>query len=292
MRSTTEAAAAKPSWNLEAGAEIAEGRTVLEPLGGGRRYEVILVWEERLLAPAVAKILRPNRVDDERAVRALRREAALLRRLEHPILVRGLDAVLDGRYPHLLLELVDGRNMRTSIKESVTLPVEDVLPVAVDLLAALHYLAVNGVVHLDVKPSNVVLSDSVRLIDMGTARPLGELAARRTPIGTASYMSPEQCDPTSELGPIGPPADVWGAGATLYHALTGNRPFSSPGPPGSDPVMRYPQLVERPLPIPDYVPEPVARVIMATLAHDPGDRPTAVEAAKALEPLVEESVAA
>lgn len=285
------AAGAKPSWNLEPGAAIADGRTVLEPLGGGPRCEVFLVWDEAMRFPAVAKVLRPDRVDDERAVRALRREAELLERLAHPILVRGFGAALDGRYPHVLLEHVDGANLRTSIREGVTLAVEEALPVALDVLAALHYLAANGVVHLDVKPSNVVLSEPPRLIDLGTARSLEELAARRTPVGTASYMAPEQCDPRSELGLIGPPADVWGLGATLYHALTGNRPFSDPAPRGSEPGARYPQLVEQPLPVPDYVPRPVGRVLMEMLAHHPGDRPTAREAAEALEPLAAELAA-
>lgn len=263
---------------------------MLEPLGGGRRYEVFLVWDEQLLFPAVAKVLRPDRVEDERAVRALRREAELLQRLAHPILVRGFDAVLDGPYPHLLLEHVDGGNLRELIEERVTLPVGEVLPVALDVLAALHYLEVNDVVHLDVKPSNIVMTDPSRLIDLGAARTLEEIAARRAPIGTASYMAPEQCDPSSELGPIGPPADVWGLGTTLYHALTGNRPFSPPAPPGSDPIARYPQLVEKPLPVPDYVPGPVAAAIMGMLARHPNDRPTAAEAAEALEPLVAEIV--
>jgi serine/threonine protein kinase len=275
----------KQSWNLERGAPIAQGVTVLEPLGGGRRYEVFLVWVERLHFPTVAKVLRPDRVDDERAVRALRREAELLQRLAHPILVRAFDAVLEGRYPHLLLEYVQGASLRESIEERVTLSVDEVLPVALDVLALLHYLGVNDVVHLDVKPSNIVLTDPPRLIDLGSARTLKEAAARRTPIGTAAYMAPEQCDPASELRPIGPPADAWGLGVTLYHALTGNRPFSRPAPHGSEPIARYPQLGEEPLPIPDYVPEPVASVIMRMLARDPRERPTPAEAAEALEPL-------
>ena len=132
------------------------------------------------------------------------------------------------------------------------------------------------------------MTDPARLIDLGAARTLGELEARETPIGTASYMAPEQCEPGSELGAIGPPADVWGVGTTLYHALTGNQPFSRPGPRGSDPLVRYPQLVEEPLPIPDYVPEPVSSVIMGMLARRPADRPTAAEAADALDPLARE----
>ncbi len=280
---TKSPAGTKQSWHLARGAPIAEGRTVLESLGGGRRYEVFLVWDERLGFPAVAKVLRPDAVDDERAARALRREAELLERLAHPSLVRSFGAVLEGPYPHLLLEHVEGPNLRESMRRSVTLAVEEALPLARDVLAALSHLAANEVVHLDVKPSNIVLADPPRLIDFGTARPLEEIAARRTPIGTASYMAPEQCDPRSELGPIGPPADVWGLGATLYHALTGNRPFSAPAPRGSAPVLRYPQLVERPLPVPDYVPRPVAGVLMEMLARHPSDRPTASEAAEALD---------
>lgn len=263
---------------------------MLEPLGGGRRYEVFLVWDARMGFPAVAKVLRPDRVGDEQATRALRRETELLERLTYPILIQSFGAVLDGPYPHLVLEYVAGRNLRESIGERVTLAVEEALPIALDVLAALHYLAANEVVHLDVKPSNIVLTDPPRLIDFGTARPLEEIASRRTPIGTASYMAPEQCNPCSELGPIGPPADVWGFGATLYHALTGNRPFSAPAPRGSDPSARYPQLVELPLPVPDYVPRPVAAVLMEMLARQPGDRPTAGEAAEALAALVAELV--
>jgi serine/threonine protein kinase len=278
----------KPSWNIGERTAIADGRTVLEPLGGGRRYEVFLVWDEGLGVEAVAKVLRPDRVEDEGAVNALRREAALLERLVHPILVRGLGSVLVEPFPHVLLEYVDGPNLRELIDEHVTLSVEEAVPAALALLEAVDYIAASGVVHLDVKPSNVVMTDPLRLIDLGAARTLDELATRRTPIGTASYMAPEQCDPSSGLGSIGPPADVWGVGATLYHALTGNRPFSRPAPRGSDPVARYPQLVEEPLPIPDYVPEPVARVVLTMLARHPSDRPTAREAAEELERLARE----
>ena len=278
----------KASWSLGAGTAIADGRTVVEPLGGGRRYEVFLVRDDGLQTQAVAKVLRPDRVDDESAVKALRREAALLDRLEHRVLVRGLGSVLDGPYPHLLVEYVDGDNLRELLREHATLAAGDALSLALDLLAAVDYLADSGVAHLDVKPSNVVMTEPVCLIDLGAARTLEELAARKTPIGTAAYMAPEQCDPTSDLGRIGPPADVWGVGATLYHALTGNRPFPKPAPRGSDLVARYPQLVEDPMPIPDYVPVSVARAVMAMLARAPRDRPTAPEALETLRPLAAE----
>ncbi len=255
---------------------------MLEPLGGGRRYEVFLVNDERLRTEAVAKVLRPDRVVDASAVNALRREAALLERLEHAILVRGLDADLEGPYPHLLLEYVDGENLRELVETEVTLAAGEATSIGVDLLDAVGYLAGEGVVHLDVKPSNVVLTDAPRLIDLGAARTLEELVSRQSPIGTASYMAPEQCEPQSDRGPIGPAADVWGVGATLYNLLTGSLPFSKPGPRGSDPRVRYPQLLETPLPVPDYVPEPLAAAVLAMLTPDPRDRPTAREAAEAL----------
>jgi serine/threonine protein kinase len=277
----------KTSWNLERGATIAPGRTVLEPLGGGRRYEVFLVHDEELAVEAVAKVLRPDRVDDEKAVNALRREAGFLEHLDHQVLVRGLDTVLEGPYPHLLLEYLEDANLKDVLEAHATLPAGEALWLGVDLLDAVDYLASEGIAHLDVKPSNIVMTDPPRLIDLGAARTFEELAARATPIGTAGYMAPEQCDPP-ELGPITPATDVWGVGATLYHALTGSLPFSKPGRRGSDPLVRYPQLVESPAPIPDYVPGPVAAAVLTLIARDPGERPAASDAADLFEALARE----
>ena len=176
-------------------------------------------------------------------------------------------------------------NLKDVLDAEAALPVAEALDLAFDLLEAAEHLAGHDVVHLDIKPSNVVMTDPPRLIDLGAARSFVELEARRTPIGTAAYMAPEQCDPGST--PVGPPADVWGVGTTLYHALTGQRPFSRAGPRGSEPTVRYRQLVEEPRPIPDYVPEPVAQEVMRMLARDPAARPTAAEAAHALDALAD-----
>jgi serine/threonine protein kinase len=276
----------KASWNFPDGAPIAEGRTVLESLGGGRRYEVFLAEDKTLDVLAVAKVLRPDRVEDERALRALRREAALLERLDHPVLVHGLDTVLDGAFPHLLVEYVEGANLRELLAREATLTTQDALAVARDLLSCVDYLARSDVVHLDIKPSNVLLADTATLIDLGAARTFEELRARTRPIGTAAYMAPEQCAPGS-VAHIGPPADVWGVGATVYHALTGDTPFSKPAPRGSETAARYPQLVEAPRPLHDYVPEHVSRAVLSLLARDPARRPTAREALAAFRPLAD-----
>src|SRR5687767_16039344 len=85
----------RPTWGLVEGDAIAPGRTVLRRLGGGRRYEVFLVWDDHRLAVLVAKVLRPDQATEQVAILELGRECDVLARLGHPIVVRGFDAVVD-----------------------------------------------------------------------------------------------------------------------------------------------------------------------------------------------------
>jgi serine/threonine protein kinase len=280
----------RPTWGLEEGDAIAPGRTVLRRLGGGRRYEVFLVWDDHRLAVLVAKVLRPDLAGDAAAVRELRREAELLARLAHPVIVRGYDAALEGSFPHLLTEHLEGPTLQTLLERHGPVGLEQLLPLAMHVAAALHYLAAEGIAHLDVKPDNVVMGAPPRLIDLSVARTAAQARRIDRPTGTDAYMAPEQCDPAASPGAIGPPADVFGLGATLHHAVAGERPF--PRPPGAaasgDPEARFPQLVGGPAPLPRRTPAPVASVLSAMLARDPAARPTAAEVAGALEPMVAE----
>lgn len=203
-------------WNLEEGTAIAEGRSVLKRLGGGSRYEVYLVWDDRLFALMVAKILRPDQVEDARALRELQREAEVIEQLAHPVLVRGFGAVREGPYPHILLEHIEGFTLSRLIRRHGALPLEQLLPLALHIAAVLHYLSAERMVHLDVKPGNIVMGVPPRLIDLSIARSVESAARLRGAIGTDAYMPPEQCDPVSWAGCVGPAADVWGLGATLY----------------------------------------------------------------------------
>jgi serine/threonine protein kinase len=143
-------------------------------------------------------------------------------------------------------------------------------------------------VHLDVKPANVVMGVPPRLIDLSIARTSEAAAALRDAIGTDGYMAPEQCHPRGGRGTIGPPADVFGLGATLYHAAAGAIPFPRPRAARTSevPDERFPQLVRAAEPLPSHLPEPFRAIVHAALAPDPRDRPTAAEVAGALEPLV------
>jgi eukaryotic-like serine/threonine-protein kinase len=275
----------RSSWGFDEGAPIARGRTVLREIGGGSRYEALLVWDDRLFAIMVAKVLRPDQAADEHALRELRREAEALERLAHPVIVRGFAAVLDGPHPHLLIEHLEGPTLRRVIKKGGPLPLQQVLPLALHVVSALHYMACEGMVHLDVKPDNIVMGVPPRLIDLSIASDLERAARLRGPIGTDSYMAPEQC--TAE-GRMGTACDVFGLGATLFHALTGRKPF--PREPDArdsqDPMARFPQLVEEPLPLPDGLPAPLTRLVARMLDHDPAARPAAADVAIELEPLV------
>ncbi len=275
----------KQSWELAEGHEIAPGRTVLKPLGGGHRYEVYLVWDEHLFAVTVAKLVRPDLVADEGTLRGLRREREALNALAHPVILRGFGADLDGPYPHVLVEHLEGPTLRRLIKRGGPLAAEQLLPLALHLAAAIHYMASEGWVHLDLKPDNVVMGIPPRVIDLSLARTLERAKRLRDYIGSNAYMPPEQCVPNED---VGPPADVWGLGATLYHAVAGRRPFDKPrSRDDSDPPeLRFPQLTEEPRPWPGRVPEPLSRAIHACLEKNPRDRPTARELALMLQPAV------
>jgi serine/threonine protein kinase len=278
----------KPSWELEPGTEIAPGRTVLKPIGGGSAYEVFLVWDERLLAVMVAKVLRPDHAEDPGALRDLEREAEALRRLAHPVLVRGFDLVLGGPLPHVMIEHLEGPTLRRLVKRGGPLPSEQLLPLIAHVASALHYMAAERMVHLDVKPANIVMGVPPRLIDLSVARDLDRAARISGPVGTDPYMAPEQCDPKAHRGAIGPLADVWGLGATAWWALLGHAPFPRPkdARESGDLHARFPQLRSEPRPLGRDVPAPVAGLLARMLDKDPARRPTAAEAVAELEPVI------
>jgi serine/threonine-protein kinase len=275
---------ASPSeeWGFDKGVELAPGRFAVRLLGGGERYETYLAWDDRLFSLVVVKILRPHLVDDGHALRGLEAEVRMLEQLDHPVLVRSFDGVLEGPRPHVVLEHLDGPRLSTLVRRYGPLAREQLLPLGLQLCSALHYLGGEGIAHLDVKPSNVIMGAPARLIDLSIARPLEELAGTRHRIGTDAYMAPEQCDPV-ERGPITAAADMWGAGATLYHAASGYPPFRLPSPADD----RHPQLREPPLPLPERVAPPLPELLAGCLDPDPSARPTPSQLAAELELLVD-----
>ena len=275
------------SWDFEEGDEIVPGRTAVKPIGGGNRYEVYLVWDERLYALAVAKLLRPDQASDEKALSDLGKEVGALRALAHPVLIRCFDAVDEGPHPHVLIEHLEGPSLRRLIKRGGALPLQQSLPVALHLAGALQYMAQAGYVHLDVKPDNVIVGVPPRLIDLSVAR-TSERAARAVgPIGTDAYMAPEQCgDESTATQRMGPASDAWGLGATLFHAVSGERPFRRGDREAGGGPERFPQLDEPPRRLPPHLPEELSRLLRDLLEKDPQARPSCAEAIERLEPVL------
>lgn len=264
-------------WDLAPDDEIAPGRRIVEPLGRGERYETYLAFDDRLLSLVVVKVLRADRRTDRRALRGLADEIAMLDAIRHPVVVRGLDAQPDGDHPHVVLEHLEGPALSTLLRRHGPLPLPQLVPLAVQLGSALHYLRAEGLVHLDVKPRNIIMGAPPRLIDLSVARTVEQAARLDHPVGTDAYMAPEQCHPTGSH-PVGPAADVWGLGATLFEAVAGRRAW-----PDAD---RFPQCTDEPAMLPADTPMPLVEAIFACLDRDPAGRPTPRQLVDAVEPLL------
>lgn len=273
------------SWQLAEGDEITPELTAVRLLGGGSSYEAYLAFDDVTYSPVVVKVVRPDQVGDRQTLRGLRREAEALATINHPVVVRGLRHVADGDRPHLVLEQVDGPRLSTLIRRYGPLQEQQYLPLGIEVAAALHFLRRVGWVHLDIKPSNIIMGAPARLIDLSVARTVEAAADLTSPIGTDAYLSPEQAEPP-HTGRPGPASDVWGLAATLFEAVAGYKPFDEGDPDSDDVEARYPQLVEPPYELPDKVPHEVAKVIYAGLEKDPAARPLPHEFAEALEPVL------
>lgn len=262
-------------WKLKTGDELVPGRLVQESLGGGIRYQAFLTWNEELLAPTVVKILRPDLVDDESARRSIAKEGKLLREIDHPYFMRLLAADTDGEKPFIELEYLDGPRLSTLLRRHGVFVAEQLYPLGRQLAAAVQYMHKQELLHLDVKPKNIIMGPVPRLIDLSIARRFDEVPNLKNPLGTDAYMAPEQCDRTL-LHTISPATDVWGIGVTVYEAATRTLPFPKGHRGGTD-EERWPQLVNEPRPPHAKVNARVAAVIMSCLERDPTKRPTPLE---------------
>ena len=273
------------SWGFHQGDSITAELTAVRRLGGGSAYEAYLAFDEITYAPVVVKVVRPDQVDDQHTLRGLRREVEALATVNHPVVVRALRHDTEGERPYVVLEQLDGPRLSSLIRRFGPLQEQQYLPLAVELASAAHYLRRLGWVHLDIKPSNIIMGAPARLIDLSVARTVERAAALEYPVGTDAYMAPEQCDPRRAGGPC-PASDVWGLGATVFHAVAGYRPFDYGDGDADDLTARYPQLVEEPYELPEHVPAEVAKILYATLDPDPHGRPLPHEVAEALEPVL------
>jgi eukaryotic-like serine/threonine-protein kinase len=257
----------------------APGYEVIEHLSRTRRLDTYEVWSEERACSCVAKTLRPDRRADVHAREALIAEGRRLIELTHPHIVRGYELITEPEVV-VIMETLDGETLAHLIdRHPHGLSAEDVTWLGKHVASALRYLHRHGLLHLDVKPGNVVADGGrAKLIDLSLARPPGRY---RAGLGTWCNLSPEQ----ARGDELGPPADVFGLGTVLYEAATGAPAFDddeswtadSEGTWDTDDQRDagFPQLEGSPprAAAPD-LPAPVAAAIDACLAPDPADRPT------------------
>ncbi|WP_405771108.1 protein kinase [Streptomyces sp. NBC_00080] len=252
-------------------ARILAGRYRLDALiGSGGAADVHRGFDLRLRRPVAVKLFRPNTgFDTEEAFLS---EAMILARLQHPRLVTAYDAGRHDGDAFLVMQLIEGPTLKARIAEGPLSP-EATAALGAGLADALAHAHDAGIVHRDVKPSNVILDafDHPHLTDFGISRLLDATTRTATAtgilIGTAAYLSPEQV-----LGqPVGRPADVYTLGLVLLECLTGRLEYD--GGPLEAAIAR----LHRQPGLPDYLPAELAALLRDMTALDEQARPTADE---------------
>lgn len=259
----------KRSWKAARGTELVPGRRVIERLGGGRRTEVYRCTDDATGAPVVVKVLRPGRTE-ERDVRMLRREARTLGSLDHAGFPTLLDQDLDADPAWIVMTQVDGPHLSDLVRDYGPIEVEQAIALARDVADALAHLHGRGRVHLDVKPSNVVMGERPVLLDLGASRRVDRAATLSAGVGTLTYLSPEQAEPGT-FGVPAPPSDVWGLGMTLLRSLTGQNPLMARR---DEAHADEAELANACRDAAGAIAPPLRDLVAACLATDPADRPT------------------
>ncbi|MGW6501595.1 serine/threonine-protein kinase [Nonomuraea angiospora] len=243
---------------------------LLRPLGAGGMGKVWLARDEMLDREVAVKelTLAEGMSPKERSDSVMRavREAQATARLRHPGIVALHDVVVEQERPWLVMELLRGRTLGETVREFGPMPADHAARVGADVLEALIAAHALGMQHRDVKPGNVFLTESGRVVltDFGIARQEGQatLTEQGLMIGSPGFIAPERL--AGEPG--GPASDVWSLGATLYVALTG-----APAYEGSA-AQRVRATLTEPVPV---APGPLGPLLSAMMAHQPAARPDA-----------------
>jgi len=203
---------------------------IKELLGSGGMSVVYMGLDTLLNRRVTIKVLRDQFASDADFVRRFHREAQAVASLSHINIVSIFDVGFEENLHYLVMEYVDGQNLKEYIRQQVKLPAAEALPITLQILDALQHAHEHGVVHRDIKPHNILLAKNgqVKVTDFGIARAVSEATVtfNGNMVGSVHYISPEQA-----LGAeIGPQADIYGAGVVLYEMLTGKLPFTGDNP--------------------------------------------------------------
>ena len=248
-----------------------------ELLGRGAMGQVFRGTVRGSGAPVAVKVLKPELVSDTEVVARFFRERSILTSIDHPNVAQVLDLVVEGDTLGIVMELVEGQDLRRYLRARGTLPPGEAVWLVGQLFQGLAAVHAGGIVHRDVKPENVLVGTArgqmvLKLTDFGVSRlSYGASLTKMTSlIGTPEYMAPELADHDTAT----PAADLYSAGIVLYEMLAGRTPFAGGHPLA---VLRR-QVEQPPPPIPGAPPELWGQ-IGSLLAKDPRSRPASAVAA-------------
>jgi TolB-like protein/Flp pilus assembly protein TadD len=263
---------------------LADRYAIERELGRGGMATVYLASDLRHDRPVALKVLHPQLAASLGPERFLR-EIKLAARLQHPHILTVLDSGDASGRLWFTMPYIEGESLRDRLAREKQLAVEDAVRIAREAADALDYAHRHGVIHRDVKPENILLSDGHALVaDFGIARALGgdeHLTETGMAVGTPAYMSPEQAAGERELDAR---TDIYSLGTVLYELLAGEPPFTGP----TAQAMAARRLSSEAPSVRQYrpaVPEAVDRAVRKALARVPADRfASAAELGRALAP--------
>src|SRR5919204_4758585 len=208
------------------GALIAERYELQELVGTGGMSSVYRAHDRQLERLVALKLLHDRYLGDEDAVERFKREARSAAALSHPNIVTVIDRGEHEGRPFIVFEYVVGQSLKQRIVEQGPMPVPEALRLALQIGGALAFAHEHGLVHRDVKPQNVLVSDDglAKMTDFGIARSLDVkrgLTQTGTVLGTSEYIAPEQAQGAG----VDERTDVYSLGVVLYELLTGTVPF-------------------------------------------------------------------
>ncbi len=254
-------------------------------LGVGGMSTVLLALDERLERHVAIKLLAEHLADDPTFVSRFRREALAAARLVHPNIVQVFDSGFDqSAHQHfIVMEYVPGQSCAEILRDRGHLDVAQGVDIVAQACRGLDYAHRNGVVHRDVKPGNLLVSESgvVKLADFGIARATGQTSITQvgSVLGTAAYLSPEQARGEE----AGPAADLYSLGVVAYQLLSGRLPYEA----NSLSELALKQQRESPIPLRRLnpsVPQTLSEAVSVSISVVPDERPrTAVELSEMIE---------
>jgi tRNA A-37 threonylcarbamoyl transferase component Bud32 len=252
--------------------DVLAGRFRLDELiGRGGMATVYRAWDTLLGRPVAVKLLRPEITADPDLALRFRRETHAAAVLHHPNVVGYLGAGTEGDTPFLVMELVDGDDLATRIRQEAPLPPTVAVRIARDVANGLAIAHARGIVHRDVKPGNILVDADghARITDFGVARIASEAEATipGTTLGSVHYFSPEQAQGLATT----PPSDVYSLGLVLYEMLTGTRPFGGETT-AAIALARVGAPAPSPRAVKPAVPADIDAVVVRALNPDPSAR--------------------